>query len=103
MTSLSETAAELIRTDPALANEVARQLSAAVTVGLTRRQASALTFMRSYFAEHGVMPSYAETREALGLASSSGVSQVIAGLVERGHIKRLPGRARAITFVRGPA
>lgn len=103
MTSLSETAAELIRTDPALANEVARQLSAAVTVGLTRRQAAALAFMRSYFDEHGVMPSYAETKDALGLASASGVGQVINALVTRGHIIRIPGRARAITFVRAAA
>ena len=67
-------------------------------VGLTRKQSELLEFIRFYFAEFGVAPSFDEMRECLELSSKSGVHRLIEGLVERGHIQRLPGRARAITI-----
>lgn len=96
--TLTDTASELIRTDPALAHEVARQL-ASNTGGLTKRQADALGFIRNYHAEHGITPTYSEIMDALGLASKSGVNRIVVGIEERGFIRRLPGRARSIALV----
>lgn len=97
--TLSNTAAELIRTDPALAHEIARQLSSTVIVGLTRRQADALAFIQSYHSDHGIMPSYDEIAVGMGLASKGRVSEIIAALEKRGYVKRLPCRARSIALV----
>lgn len=97
MTSLSETAAELIRTDPALANEVARLLSIGGG-GLTERQAEALAFIRSYSAERGVTPTFSEIMNELGLHSKAGVHRILTALEERGFIERMPKRARAISL-----
>ena len=96
--TLTDTAAELIRTDPALAHEVARQL-ASNTGGLTKRQADAIGFIRAYHAEKGITPTYAEIMEALGLGSKSQVADVVARLEDRGFITRIPHRARAIAIV----
>jgi hypothetical protein len=96
--TLSETAAELIRTDPALAHEVARQLTAKPAGGLTRRQDDALQFIREYHAEHGIVPSYREVAYGLGLASVSGVYRLIDCLEDRGYLTRLPNQARSIVL-----
>lgn len=102
MTSLSETAAELIRTNPALANEVARQLAPAVG-GLTERQHDLLAFITRHVEQHGFPPSYDQMREELHLASKSGIARMIKGLEKRGFITRLPNCPRAISVVRGAA
>lgn len=68
-------------------------------VGLTPRQKCALTFIRRYFAEHGIAPSYEEIIRGLGLKSKSGAHRLIIGLETRGHIRRLPDRARAIEVI----
>lgn len=63
---------------------------------MTQRQRQLLDFIGAQIAETGVCPSYTEMREALGLASKSGINRLIMSLEERGHIRRLKGRFRAI-------
>lgn len=65
-------------------------------VHLTARQRDLLDFIRSYQAEKGITPSFVEMRDALGLASKSGVHRLVDALEERGCLTRLPNRARAI-------
>ena len=54
-------------------------------------------------AEHDVPPSFDEMRDALGLASKSGIHRLVSGLEERGYIRRLANRARAIEIIRPAA
>jgi len=69
---------------------------------LTRKQKELLLLIRDRVAADGVPPSFDEMREALGLRSKSGIHRLITGLEERGFIKRLPHRARALEIVRLP-
>jgi repressor LexA len=69
---------------------------------LTQRQLQLLTYIHSYVVEHQVPPSFEEMRNALQLKSKSGVHRLISGLEERGYIRRLAYRARALEIVRGP-
>ena len=71
----------------------------ASTVGLTEKQGEAYRFMCDFADEHGHAPSYDEIGAALGLASKSGVHRIVTALEERGRIRRLPNRARAIEIV----
>ena len=67
---------------------------------LTRKQSELLEFLVGHAAEHDVPPSFDEMRDALGLASKSGVHRLVSGLEERGYIRRLANRARAIEILR---
>lgn len=98
MTSLADTASELIRTDPALAHEVARQMAARPTGGLTQRQSDTLQFIRRFHAERGVAPSMDEMCDALGLTAKSAVHRLVVSLEDRGYITRMPKRARSIVL-----
>lgn len=69
---------------------------------LTRKQRELLKFIQAKLAETGISPSFDEMKEALGLRSKSGVHRLITGLEERGFIRRLPHRARALEVVRLP-
>lgn len=69
---------------------------------LTRKQYELLLFVQRHLGEHGVSPSFDEMKEALGLRSKSGIHRLITGLEERGFIRRLPHRARALEVVRVP-
>lgn len=69
---------------------------------LTRKQYELLVFINRRLAESGVSPSFEEMKDALGLKSKSGIHRLISGLEERGFIKRLPHRARALEVVRLP-
>lgn len=69
---------------------------------LTQRQLQLLQFIASYQQGRGVPPSFDEMRDALELRSKSGIHRLISGLVERGYIRRLPNRARAIEVIRPP-
>ncbi len=69
---------------------------------LTRKQKELLFLIRDRLAEDGVSPSFDEMKEALGLKSKSGIHRLITGLEERGFIKRLPHRARALEICRMP-
>ena len=69
---------------------------------LTQRQLQLLRFIDEYQQDHGVPPSFDEMRSALKLRSKSGIHRLISGLEERGYIKRLAYRARAIEVLRTP-
>jgi repressor LexA len=69
---------------------------------LTRKQNELLRFIHDRLREDGVPPSFDEMKEALDLRSKSGIHRLIMALEERGFIRRLPNRARAIEVVRMP-
>src|ERR1700742_2351681 len=69
---------------------------------LTRKQHELLLFINERLSRGGVSPSFDEMKEALGLRSKSGIHRLITGLEERGFIRRLPHRARALEVVRLP-
>ncbi|MEL7487500.1 MAG: LexA family transcriptional regulator, partial [Pseudomonadota bacterium] len=69
---------------------------------LTKKQQQLLTFIDQRVSDTGVSPSFEEMKEALGLKSKSGVHRLITALEERGFIRRLPHRARALEVVRAP-
>jgi repressor LexA len=69
---------------------------------LTRKQIELLDFIRSRMAVEGVPPSFDEMKEALDLRSKSGIHRLITALEERGFIRRLAHRARAIEIVKLP-
>lgn len=66
------------------------------TYGMTERQADLLRFIASYMAARRCAPSLIECRDALGLKAKSQIHYVLRALEERGHIRRIPGRARSI-------
>lgn len=69
---------------------------------LTRKQHELLMFINERLQEAGVPPSFDEMKEALGLRSKSGIHRLITGLEERGFLRRLPHRARALEILRLP-
>src|SRR5580658_9485049 len=69
---------------------------------LTRKQKELLLLIRDRLDADGVPPSFDEMKDALGLRSKSGIHRLITGLEERGFIKRLPHRARALEITRMP-
>ena len=69
---------------------------------LTRKQHELLTFIQNRLEESGISPSFEEMKEALDLKSKSGVHRLISALEERGFIRRLPNRARALEVIREP-
>ena len=69
---------------------------------LTQRQHQLLKFIQDYLDRHGVPPSFEEMRSALKLKSKSGIHRLITGLEERGYIRRLAYRARALEVLRLP-
>ena len=69
---------------------------------LTRKQHELLCFIHDRLAESGVSPSFEEMKDALALKSKSGVHRLISALEERGFIRRLPNRARALEVLRLP-
>lgn len=69
---------------------------------LTRKQHELLMFIHERLKETGIPPSFDEMKEALDLASKSGIHRLITALEERGFIRRLPNRARALEVLRLP-
>ena len=69
---------------------------------LPRKQHELLMFIHERIKETGVSPSFDEMKEALDLASKSGIHRLITALEERGFIRRLPNRARAIEVIKLP-
>ena len=69
---------------------------------LTRKQHELLMFIHERIKESGVSPSFDEMKEALDLASKSGIHRLITALEERGFLRRLPHRARALEVVKMP-
>jgi repressor LexA len=70
---------------------------------LTKKQFELLQFIDRRLKESGVSPSFDEMKDALGLRSKSGIHRLITGLEERGFIRRLPHRARALQVLKLPA
>ena len=69
---------------------------------LTRKQYELLMYIQDRLAVSGVSPSFEEMKEALGLKSKAGIHRLITGLEERGLIRRLAHRARALEIIRLP-
>jgi repressor LexA len=69
---------------------------------LTRKQHELLLFIHRHLGANGVSPSFDEMKDALGLKSKSGIHRLITGLEERGFIRRLAHRARAVEVLRLP-
>jgi repressor LexA len=73
-----------------------------LTTMLTRKQFELLRFINERLKESGVPPSFDEMKDALDLRSKSGIHRLITALEERGFIRRLPNRARAIEVIKLP-
>ncbi|KQM13015.1 transcriptional repressor LexA [Novosphingobium sp. Leaf2] len=69
---------------------------------LTRKQHELLRFIQARLEDSGISPSFEEMKDALDLKSKSGVHRLISALEERGFIRRLPNRARALEVLRQP-
>ena len=69
---------------------------------LTRKQNELLMFINKRLNDGGVSPSFDEMKEALRLKSKSGIHRLITGLEERGFLRRLPHRARALQVLKLP-
>ncbi len=69
---------------------------------LTKKQEQLLTFLTQYYEKNFICPSYDEMKNAVGLASKSGIHRLLFALEERGFIKKLPNRARAIEILKQP-
>ena len=68
-------------------------------VMLTAKQRDLLNFLTVYQDNHDHAPSFDEMRDAMGLKSKSGIHRLVSALEERGHIRRLANRARAIEII----
>jgi len=69
---------------------------------LTKKQHELLCYINDHLSQTGVSPSFEEMKEALDLKSKSGVHRLISALEERGFIKRLANRARALEVLKMP-
>ena len=69
---------------------------------LTAKQHELIRFIQQRLEETGISPSFEEMKEALDLKSKSGVHRLISALEERGFIRRLPNRARALEVLKNP-
>ncbi len=69
---------------------------------LTRKQKQLLDFIDARLRKDGIPPSFEEMKDELGLRSKSGIHRLISALEERGFIRRLPHKARAIEIIRRP-
>ncbi len=69
---------------------------------LTKKQSDLLRFIHERLKETGVPPSFDEMKDALDLRSKSGIHRLVLALEERGFIRRLPNRARALEVLRLP-
>ncbi len=69
---------------------------------LTAKQRELLIFIQNRLEETGISPSFEEMKDALDLKSKSGVHRLISALEERGFIRRLPNRARALEVLKQP-
>lgn len=69
---------------------------------LTAKQHELIRFIQDRLEETGISPSFEEMKDALDLKSKSGVHRLISALEERGFIRRLPNRARALEVLKQP-
>lgn len=99
--STEQAARDFIRNFPGLATEVARQMAGVKPprTGLTFRMKEVLDFIRDYDSKHGLSPSFDEMCEGLGYGSKSSIHRLMLALEERGHVRRLYNKARAIELI----
>src|SRR3546814_1467304 len=69
---------------------------------LTAKQHELLHFIQQHLDASGISPSFEEMKEALGLKSKAGIHRLISALEERGFLRRLPNRARALEVLKVP-
>ena len=69
---------------------------------LTKKQHELLLFLEEKIAQSGVTPSFEEMKNKVGLKSKSGIHRLISALEDRGFIKKLPFKARAIEILKSP-
>ena len=69
---------------------------------MTKKQRELLLFINQRLTATGISPSFDEMKDALSLRSKSGIHRLVSGLEERGFIRRLPHRARALEVVKLP-
>ena len=69
---------------------------------LTKKQHELICFINDRLDDTGVSPSFEEMKDALDLKSKSGVHRLISALEERGFLRRLPNRARALEVLKMP-
>ena len=69
---------------------------------LTKKQKNLLLFINKRLRSSGISPSYEEMKESLNLKSKSGIHRLISALEERGFIRRLPHKARALEVIKLP-
>lgn len=69
---------------------------------LTRKQRELLMFLEERISQSGVTPSFEEMKDKVGLKSKSGIHRLISALEDRGFIKKLPFKARAIEILKSP-
>jgi repressor LexA len=69
---------------------------------LTKKQKNLLLFINKKLRASGVSPSYEEMKDSLNLKSKSGIHRLISALEERGFIRRLPHKARALEVIKLP-
>jgi len=69
---------------------------------LTKKQHELLLFLEEKIAKSGVTPSFEEMKNKVGLKSKSGIHRLISALEDRGFIKKLPFKARAIEILKSP-
>lgn len=67
---------------------------------LTARMRQCLCAIEEHCCDRGIAPSHDELKEILGLKSKSGVNRLVAALEERGYLRRLPHRARALEIIK---
>lgn len=84
------------------AGNVLREIRTRACQMLTRKQNELLRFIHERLKEAGVPPSFDEMKDALDLRSKSGIHRLIIALEERGFIRRLPNRARALEVLKLP-
>lgn len=70
------------------------------TFGLNKRQSDALAFIEGFIDENGYTPTFAEISVGLGLQSRSGAHRLVQQLIDRGAVRRLPGRTQSLVIVR---
>lgn len=102
-----ERAISLMMADPDLCDEISKLVASNIREKAVRRPMSLTAKMRDLYlyikryseANEGVAPSFEEMMDHLGLASKSGVHRLVTALEERGFVRRMPHRARAIICV----
>ena len=98
-----QSAAWIVQNQPELAAEIVAIMMAKAprkVISMTKRQQDALNYIRSFvYVNDGIAPTYTQIAAGIGLVHKSGIHRIITGLEERGHIRRLPNRHRAIVVI----